>query len=202
MPRLAVELMKHVIIVAHPNPASFTLSAAHTYEAAVTGAGHTAVLRDLNAIAFDPRLAADEIPGAKGFRVRDDVKAERALLADANVFAFFYPLWLNAPPAILKGYLDRVFGFGFAYGRSSEGTRPLLKGRAMISFTSSGAPNEWVKSTGAWDAIRKLFDEHFAGVCGLEVLDHVHFGSVVPGMRPDAVERLFAELRAAAARHF
>ncbi|MGB8363432.1 MAG: NAD(P)H-dependent oxidoreductase [Rhizomicrobium sp.] len=194
--------MKHAIIVAHPNPASFTLSVARAYEAAITAAGHSAVMRDLYAMQFDPRLAADEIPGAKGFAPHDDVKTERKLLFDVNVFAFVYPLWLNAPPAILKGYLDRVFGMGFAYGPVGGGTQQFLTGRTMISFTSSGAPEEWVKKTGAWDALRKLFDEHFAAVCGLDILDHVHFGGVVPGMRPDAVERLLEEMRAAVARHF
>lgn len=191
--------MKHAIIVAHPKADSFTLSVAHTYEAALTAMGHKTLLRDLYRMEFDPRLQAGEIPVADGFAPADDVKHERTLLADVQVFAFFYPLWLNAPPAILKGYLERVFGLGFAYG---AGMRQLLKGRSMISFTSSGAPTEWVKSTGAWDAIHKLFDEHFAAVCGLTVLEHVHFGNVVPGMRPDAVERLFAMTRAAVSRHF
>lgn len=194
--------MKHAIIVAHPNPASFTLTVARTYSQAVTAAGHSAILRDLYAMQFDPRLAANEIPGAKDFGPRDDVKAERALLADVEVFAFVYPLWLNAPPAILKGYLERVFGMGFAYGPAAGGTRQFLAGRSMISFTSSGAPNEWVKSTGAWDALQKLFDEHFASVCGLKVLEHVHLGGIVPGMRADAVERLMDTVRAAVARHF
>jgi NAD(P)H dehydrogenase (quinone) len=72
----------------------------------------------------------------------------------------------------------------------------------MISFTSSGAPMDWVASTGAWDATRKLFDEHFASVCGLEVVDHVHFGSIVPGIRADAVERFLARVRETFTRHF
>lgn len=192
--------MKHAVIVAHPNPESFNLAVARTYEAALKAAGHTVVLRDLYAMGFDPRLAADEIPGARTFAPHADVLAERELLRDVTVFAFVYPLWLNAPPAMLKGYLDRVFGMGFAYGAGSGGTEPLLRGRSMISFSSSGAPTEWVHSTGAWDALRKLFDEHFASVAGLTVLDHIHFGNIVPGMRRDAVERLLANVRTAAAR--
>lgn len=193
--------MKHAIIVAHPNPSSFNMSVARAYEAAVIAAGHQAVLRDLYAMDFDPRLHADEIPGAKGFAPRSDIVEERRLLADATTFAFVYPLWLNAPPAILKGYLDRVFGMGFAYGRGGGGNMPLLKGRSMISLTSSGAPTEWVKKTGAWDALSKLFDEHLASICGLTILDHVHFGNVVPGMRPDAVERLLVNVRAVVSKH-
>ena len=66
---------------------------------------------------------------------------------------------------------------------------PLLKGRKLISFTASGAPTEWVIQSGAWAAMRTLFDSHFASVCGLEVVDHIHFGGIVPGIRADFVER-------------
>lgn len=194
--------MRHALIVTNPKRESLTHAMARAFEAAVTASGHSVVVRDLYAIGFDPRLQASEIPGSKDFAPGADVTAERSLLADATVFAFFYPLWLNAPPAMLKGYFDRVFGMGFAYGPTSRGTVQLLKGRSMISFTTSGAPTDWVRSTGAWDALHKLFDEHFAAVCGLSVLDHVHFGNVVPGMRADAVERLLANVRAAAKKHF
>ena len=194
--------MKHAIIVAHPNQESFNLSVARAFQAELMANGHQAVLRDLYAMDFDPRLHAQEIPGAKNFSVGRDVLAERDLLAGVQVFAFVYPLWLNAPPAIMKGYLDRVFGIGFAYGAGSGGTVPLLKGRSMISFTSSGAPESWVRSTGAWDALNKLFANHLASVCGLTIVDHLHFGNILPGMRADAAERYLAQVRAAAAKHF
>jgi NAD(P)H dehydrogenase (quinone) len=151
---------------------------------------------------FDPRLRAGEISGAPDFAPGDDVKAERALLVDVDTFAFCYPLWLDAPPAMMKGYLDRVFGRGFAYGQRGEESGPLLKGRSMISFTSSGAPTDWIRSTGAWDALSRLVDSYFGELTGLAVVEHVHFGSVGPGMRPDAVERLLARVRDAVIRHF
>jgi len=194
--------MKHVLVVAHPNPSSFTHGIAHAYGEAVAALGHDHAARDLYAIGFDPRLPAEEIPGHKHYSVRDDVIAEREILRTADIFAFFYPLWINSPPAILKGYFDRVFGFGFAYGRKAEGNVPLLTPRKMISFTSSGAPQEWLMSTGSWDAMRTLFDQHFAGVCGLTVVDHVHFGRIVPGMRPDVFARHVETTRAAVVRNF
>ena len=194
--------MNHAIVVAHPNPASFNQTVARTYEAALVAAGHRVVMRDLYALGFDPRLQADEIPGAINFAPRDDVKKERDCLAGINAFAFVYPLWLNAPPAILKGYFERVFGMGFAYGPGDGGTVPLLTGRSAMIFSSSGAPTDWVRKTGAWDELAKLVDEHFAAVCGLKILDHVHFGNLVPGMRADVVERHLASVRAAASKHF
>ncbi|HWA04586.1 MAG TPA: NAD(P)H-dependent oxidoreductase [Rhizomicrobium sp.] len=194
--------MKHAVVVAHPNARSFTLSVAGAYCDAARARGHAVVLRDLYRINFAPCLAASEIPGPSGFEPGKDAVSERLLLGDADVFAFVYPFWLNAQPAMMKGYIERVFGMGFAYGPGRGGIDPLLAGRKMISFTSSGAPMDWVASTGAWDATRKLFDEHFASVCGLEVVDHVHFGSIVPGIRADAVERFLARVRETFTRHF
>jgi NAD(P)H dehydrogenase (quinone) len=195
--------MKHAVIVCHPAASSFTSAMAEAYADAVKAQGHEPLVRDLYRMGFDPRLGADEIPWAKGYAPHPDVAAERALLADARVFAFFYPVWFNAPPAMLKGYLDRVFSMGFGYGPGQGGgNEPLLTGRRMISFSSSGAPQSWMIETGAWDAMRKLFDEHVAGVCGLAVVDHLHFGGVVPGITPESVASCADEVRAAAARHF
>lgn len=191
--------MKHAVIAAHPNVSSFTLSVARAYCEAVgkAGSGQQVLLRDLYRMNFAPCLEQGEVPSAAGFEPAPDVKSERQLLADVNVFAFVYPLWMNAQPAMMKGYIDRVFGMGFAYGPGREGNTPLLKSRRMISFTSSGAPTNWVVSTGAWSAIQKLFDEHFAAVCGLELVDHIHFGGITPGIRADVVESHLSRVRQA-----
>jgi NAD(P)H dehydrogenase (quinone) len=130
------------------------------------------------------------------------VIAEREILKDVDVFALFYPLWLNAQPAILKGYLERVFGMGFAYRREGSANVPMLKGKRLISFTNSGAPTEWVIQSGAWQAMRTLFDGHFAAVCGLEVVDHIHFGGVVPGIRADSVKADMSKVAKVFEKHF
>jgi NAD(P)H dehydrogenase (quinone) len=181
--------MKHAIIVAHPNPDSFNLTMARAYQAAAERAGCRTVLRDLYRIGFDPRLADGEVPRPEGFRPGDNVEAERAFIGGADVFVFVYPLWFNSPPAMLKGYLERVFGMGFGFGPGEVGNDPLLRGRRMISITSSGAPKDWMVETGSWAAVRNLFDEHFSAVCGLSVVDHLHFGEIVPGMTAAAVAR-------------
>ena len=188
--------MKHAIIVAHPKSRSFIGTMAKAYTAEVRGHGHAVEVRDLYAMDFDPRLKIAELPG-EAAELPGDVVRERALLADADVFAFFYPFWFNAPPAILKGYMERIFGLGFAYEPASGGTRPLLSMRKLFSVSSSGAPREWVESTGAWEAERQLFDKHFAAVCGLEIADHLHFGNIVPGARADFVEGCAGQVRAA-----
>lgn len=194
--------MKHAIILAHPEPASLNAAIARTYAEAVTGLGHQAVLRDLYAMGFDPCLKAAEIPGPAKPSFGADVIAERALLADVDVFAFVYPLWFNAPPAILKGYVDRIFGMGFGFRPAFGGTDPTLGGRRLISFTTSGAPDDWVRGTGAIEALRRLFDDHLAGVCGLKVVDHVHFGGMVSGVTQEAFDAVLDQVRETSARRF
>jgi NAD(P)H dehydrogenase (quinone) len=160
------------------------------------------VQRDLYAMGFDPCLKACEIPGPGAPIFEEDVVAERAVLEDADVFAFIYPLWFNAPPAILKGYVDRVFGMGFGYEPAFGGSDPLLGGRRLISFTTSGAPDQWMRETGALSALMTLFDTHLAGACGLTVVDHVHFGGMVSGITEEAFEEVIHQVGRSVASHF
>jgi NAD(P)H dehydrogenase (quinone) len=194
--------MKHAIIISHPRTSSFTASAGAIYAEACGAQGHETIVRDLYRMNFDPRLKAGELPFAPSFRPAPDVVAERALLQDCDVFALFYPLWLNAPPAMMKGYLERVFGFGFAYGAGGHSYNPLLNGRKLISFSSSGAPLVWMKQTGALAAVHTLFDDYFAKLCGMTVLDHIHMGGVTPGGSTAFIEARFAEISAAFTKHF
>lgn len=193
--------MKHAIIFAHPRSASFIGALAGAYEEAATRLGHQVVTRDLYRLGFQPCLTAEELPFDPDFEPHKDVQAERALLGDVDVFALIYPLWLNSPPAILKGYLERVFGFGFAYGKNGR-SRPLLEGRRLISFSSSGAPLYWIEQTGAFGAVKTLFDQYFAELCGMQFVEHIHFGGIVPGIRDDAVARFLAQTSTAVETHF
>jgi NAD(P)H dehydrogenase (quinone) len=195
--------MKHAVIVGHPDPKSFNLAIAASYCDALRARGHEAVLRDLYRMGFDPVLKDGELPRAEKNIPAPDVVAERGVIADADVFVFVYPLWFNAPPAIIKGYMDRVFGLGFGFGPIRQGGNgPLLRGKRLLSFSSSGAPSDWVRKEGALAAIRNLFDEHFAAVCGLKLVDHVHFGGIRPMMAPYVVDAAIGKVQATVARLF
>lgn len=175
--------MKHAIIVGHPDPNSFTLALAKAYADAVTSFGHEYALRDLYRLDFDPRLRLSEIPGHGDYAPGTDVAAERALLKDADVFAFIYPLWFNAPPAIVKGYIDRVFGADFGFMLSPDGARtPLLGDKQLIHVSASGSSTAWLNEQGAWLSMRTLFEDYFGKVCGMKVLRHIHFDCIVPGL--------------------
>jgi NAD(P)H dehydrogenase (quinone) len=194
--------MKHAVVIAHPDGRSLTHSAANAYLEAARGLRHEVVVRDLYAMDFDPRLQAAEIPGRTPPTPAADVVAERALLAGVDVFAFVYPFWFNAPPAILKGYVDRVFCMGFGFAPGPGCNEPLLEGRSLISFSFSGAPEQWVQDTGALPALKTLFDRHLAQMCGLVVLDHIHTGGIPQNMTEDAGDAVLATVREAVARQF
>ena len=123
--------MKHAVIVAHPNPHSLACAVGKTYAETARALGQTVIVRDLYRIGCDPCLQADEIPKASGFQPGADVVAERQQLADVDVFAFVYPLWFNAPPAILKGYVDRRRNESAAGGQEADRRDHLRRAGAM-----------------------------------------------------------------------
>jgi NAD(P)H dehydrogenase (quinone) len=188
--------MKHAVVIAHPKAESLTCAAGSAYAEAATTLGHTVIVRDLYRMGFDACLKASEVATGGVVRFETDVLAERAALADVDVFCFVYPFWFNAPPAILKGYIDRVFSMGFGYAPGLGGTEPLLDGKKLISFSFSGAPEAWVRDTGAFQALTTLFDRHVAGVCGLQIVDHVHTGGITSDMTEEAVADVLAKVRA------
>ncbi len=190
--------MKHVVIVAHPSPQSLVFSLAGAYGAAVAELGGEPLVRDLYRMGLNPLLALEEMPGPDGVHPGEDVVAERRMIADADVFVLVYPLWFYLPPAVLVGYIDRIFGMGFGYDRvRSGGVEPRLAGKKLLSITTSGSPADWVEREGALTALKTLLDHHLAGVCGLEVLDHLHFGDVVA---PAPASTIHAHLKTVRAR--
>jgi NAD(P)H dehydrogenase (quinone) len=145
---------------------------------------------------FDPRLKTGELPTPQGWTMAADVMTERALLTDVEHFVFVYPFWFNAPPAILKGYVDRVLSMGFGYQPGSHGGDPLLVGKTLMTFSTSGAPEHWIDSTGALNALMSVFDLHLAAVTGLRVLGHEHLGGIIAPMRQDAADDLLQRVSA------
>lgn len=194
--------MKHALIVAHPNPDSFTQSVARTARKALTHLGHANIARDLYAIDWDPRLKRQEVPDGAGYQTAPDTQAERIALSDIDSFIFVYPWWFNAPPAILKGYVDRVFSHGFGFRPVFGGMEPALVGRRLTTFSLSGAPDHWVRDTHALDRLIADFDHHLCAMCGLRYLDHIHLGGVSPGMTPEAGADLLETAKAAVLRIF
>lgn len=188
--------MKIALILAHPSPASYCAALAKVSARSLAEAGAEVVVRDLYAMDFDPRLTATELAGG-GERPEADVAAERSLLGAVDGLLLVYPLWFNGPPAILKGYVDRVLSAGFGYRPTPHGADPLLVGKTLMSVTTSGAPDVWVEKTGALNTLNRHFDLHLAAMTGLRVVGHQHLGGVGPGMSAEFAEHGFEQTVAA-----
>lgn len=189
------------LVLVHPRKRSFTATMADAFAQAAREAGAEVEVRDLYRLRFDPCLRASEMPDHPGFRPRADVLAEREAIGKADVFAFFYPLWFNGPPAMMKGYVERVFGLGFGYSPIRHGgNQPMLLGRKLAAFTSSGAPQDWVESSGAWTALRENFDNHLAAMTGMEMIGHHNLGDVGAGLSRRRLEACATETREHARR--
>lgn len=196
--------IKHAVIVAHPDTGSFTMSVAQAYREAVEAQGQACILRDLYRLGFDPVLKAAERPTGRSFVPAPDVAEELRALAGSDVFVLVYPVWFGAPPAMIKGYIERVFGAGFAEPLSGRHlrrpTHPLLGGKHLMSFTSSGATRQWLEEQGAWLSLQTLFDGYLARTFWMESPGHVHFDSIVDGIDADRVQAHLRDVGAHASR--
>ncbi len=186
---------KHIVILCHPEQDSFNASVAERYCMTVREVGHDVVLRDLYAINFDPVLRAREQPGAADFELSEDVAEELALLSGASVFVLVYPIWFGTPPAMLKGYVERVLGAGFSHRDVRERAfHPLAEGAHLLSFTSSGTTSQWLSEQGAMISLRQIFDEYLKNAFSFASADNVHFSAIVEGTRPNHIRACLAEV--------
>lgn len=160
---------KHVVILCHPEERSFNASVAQTNCETVREVGHEAVLRDLYRMNFDPVLKATEQPGRSDFELENDIGQELDVIRGADAFVLVYPLWFGTPPAMMKGYVERVLGSGFSHRAvRARQYHPMLSGSRLMSFTSSGTTQQWLEEQGAWRSLRQLFDQYIAHAFSLE----------------------------------
>jgi NAD(P)H dehydrogenase (quinone) len=195
--------MKHLIIVAHPAENSFTMALTRTYAAELEKLGHTQRTFDLYRSGFDPVLGAHELASvdadhpasADVARAQDDIRT-------ADVLTVLYPLWWLTMPAMMKGYIDRVFARGFAYESRDGVVHGLLSGKKAILITLSGAPLPLLVKSGNWNAVQVLQDTHIFRSAGFELLEHLHFDQIVPQLSHAAAEQHMARVRSCARQYF
>jgi NAD(P)H dehydrogenase (quinone) len=142
--------MNVLIVFAHPEPKSFNAALRDFAADTLTHAGHTVRISDLYGMKFDPvaspsqfplradpthfRLQREQRHAAETGTLPADVAGEIGKLFWADIVIFQFPLWWGAMPAILKGWVDRVFVSGVVYGRGADS----LSGRkALLSVTAS-----------------------------------------------------------------
>lgn len=170
--------MKHLIIFSHPNPESFNNAIKKTYEEELTQAGHEVRVRDLYADKFDPVLKASDLEMIQKGSIARDVKQEQEHVEWADVITFIFPMWWQGPPAITRGYIDRVFCNGFAYLEGEKGVEGLLSNKKVIIFCTMAAPVDVYEKTGMLKSIKQILDEGICQFCGIKKVEQKYFGLV------------------------
>ena len=150
--------MNVLIVLAHPERASFNGGLADLAEETLRGAGHQVLLDDLYGEGFDPverqqwyteRLdnevfvpLNEQRAGFEEGRLSADVQREIDRLNWADLVIFQFPLWWHAQPAILKGWFDRVLVYGGLYSGSMRYDRGYFRGKQAIVSVTAGSPEQ------------------------------------------------------------
>ncbi|POS68531.1 NAD(P)H dehydrogenase (quinone) [Diaporthe helianthi] len=170
--------MKVLIVRAHPEPKSLNGSLFRVAIDELQAQGHELQVSDLYAFKWKPQIDRVDFPhlssedrlivvaaSAKGYEsgaLTDDVKAEQAKLVWADAVVLLFPLWWFSMPAILKGWFERVYSAGHAYGigakRYGEG---IFEGkRAMLAADARSFSNDanCLSPSGCWGLWNTLDD--------------------------------------------
>ncbi len=184
------------IILAHPNSQSFNHAIAQTAISELQQNGHQVSFHDLYAERFDPVLPTGEFP--KGASVPADVERHCQEISRADGILIVHPNWWGQPPAILKGWIDRVIRPGVAYefldGDQGEGIPiGLLQARVACVFnTSNTMPEREARVFG--DPLETLWKNCVFGLCGVKIFYRETF-SVVVTSTPEQRQEWLAKVR-------
>ncbi|UKB80588.1 NAD(P)H-dependent oxidoreductase [Chryseobacterium sp. MEBOG07] len=167
--------MRHLIIYAHPNENSLNHSLLNTVVETLQSRDQEVIVRDLYKIGFDPVFSLQDMQGQFQGKLSDDVKLEQEHISWAEQITFIYPIWWTGLPAMMKGYIDRVFSYGFAYRYDQGIQKGLLKGKKTVIINTHGKSHEEYEKTGMDKALTSTSDNGIFIYSGLEVIRHLFF---------------------------
>ena len=185
--------MNTLFLYAHPNPLSFNAALAQVIQEEIKKKGGPMKIKDLYAMNFNPVLSEQEFEGYHNGQLPKDIQQEQADVSWADLIIMQGPVWWHSVPAIMKGYIDRVFSLGFAYRYTRQGPEGLLKGKKGLLITTSGADQKAAEMSGMLTnlerAVAGVF--HFSG---FEKYQHHNYFAVTT-VSDEARKQMLAELR-------
>jgi putative NADPH-quinone reductase len=195
--------MKVAVILAHPDRKSFNHAIARTAAKQLERNGHALFFHDLYAENFNPLLPYEELrkdaflPETVGIHCRE--------LGEAEGIIIVHPNWWGQPPALLKGWIDRVVRPGVAYefleGDSGEGIpNGLLQAKAAVVFNTSNTPPERERSVFG-DPLEAIWRNCVFGLCGVTTFYRRTF-SVIVTSAEDQRTRWLGEVAAVIDEYF
>ena len=195
--------MRISIILAHPDKSSLNHAIARTAVERLENNGYNVSFHDLYAEKFDPLLFGQEIP--KHAVLPEVVKSHCEEIRHAQGIIIIHPNWWGQPPAVLKGWIDRVIRPGVAYefleGDSGEGIpRGLLTAQAAIVFNTSNTLVEREQQIFG-DPLETIWRNCIFGLCGVSTFYRRTFGIVVTSTEYERKQWL-EEVRAIIDRFF
>ncbi len=163
-----------LIVVANPGPTSFSHAMAGVARQVLATRGYEVAFHDLYAEQFDPVQLTGEMgntANANAAVAGPTIEQHCAELARADLILIFHPNWWGQPPAILKGWVDRVFRLGTAYayppGVGPQGVPVgLLRARHALVFNTSNTPPEREAALFG-DPLETLWKRCIFGLCGV-----------------------------------
>lgn len=177
--------MKHLVVFAHPYSKSFGKGIVEAIEKEVLKNGSEIRIRDLYEIGFNPTLESSDLLNLQTGDYASDIREEQEHIKWADIITFVYPVWWAGLPAMLKGYVDRVFANGFAFTHNANGPVGLLKGKKAILFSTTGFPSDHYEKIGMHKSMKQTSDEAIFKFCGIDVIKHMFFGAVPSSTEDD-----------------
>lgn len=153
-----------LLVVAHPRRDSLTAHIAGLAARRLTAAGYRIDLLDLHAENFDPRMNTADLPewGNRDKTYSPEVENHMRRILAADVVVAVFPIYWMQLPAILKGWIDRVWNYGFAYGRS----KPRLAGKWMLWLGLAGAADDDTTAELMQESLNTQLNDSIARYCG------------------------------------
>lgn len=157
--------MKVLIVLCHPLHRSFNAKIAKIVKETVEESGHEAVFHDLYREPFNPILQEDEFK--RGYSLDEQVQRYMDELADSDGMVFIHPDWWGQMPALLKGWIDRVFRPGIAYDHTGEEflakeLEKIMTGKKGIAFCTTDSEEDLEHHP-----LLELWQEKVFGYCGV-----------------------------------
>lgn len=177
--------MRITVILAHPGPGSFNHAIAETAVKTLIDNEHEVYYHDLYEEKFDPNLPIQEIPrtGAIDSVIKDYCRE----LTESDGIVIIHPNWWGMPPAILKGWIDRVIRPGVAYqfleGDSGEGVPiGLLRGKIAIVLNTGDTEPQREQNV-FHDPLETIWKNCIFGLCGITEFYRKLFAVIVNSTR-------------------
>ncbi len=195
--------MRITVILAHPDTGSFNHAVAETAVEALKTNGHEVAFHDLCKERFPPVLPAGEIP--RDANLPRIIRRHCSEIASADGIVIIHPNWWGQPPAILKGWVDRVLRPGVAYTFAEEDQGDgeligLLKAETVLVFNTSNTPAEREANVYG-DPLESLWKNNMFVSCGAKSFYRRNFGVVITSS-PEQRKQWLEEATEMIERHF